>query len=948
MINRTVFASIFLLLLASFTWAKSTAPNDPLFYRQWALDNDGSQSVNIDFDNLHSIEQKAVSGVDIGWVKAQALILKSDLQPVIVAVIDSGLDINHPDLVGRIAPGAFDFLTQSNVMSDPTGHGTEVAGVIVANTNNGIGISGIAPSSVKVLPLRILGRDGEYQNFSYKGKLLSDYAADAIRYALEHKASVINMSLGWPKLADTSNVRKAIQEAEAAGVLIVAAAGNDRKANPSFPCSYSGVMCVGSVSNNGAMTYYSNLGGAVDVLAPGDDITSTFPMMLESKVMRTQGYESVRGTSISAPIISAVAATLRSINPKMPLSELRARIYLSTLDSKIVAGKTKSALFGLANLAKAIDVSPRPILYPHFKGVDEVVVDEKTLTAKGKITVENLWASASGVSAKIFINSKLVGQTKAQTLSPAQSLVIDWQYQFANFEESSIPQMKLQISFNGGEVAEFALDLTCVRKVSEIAKQQNLKIPDIEPSTWLGSSQGLYYSMLRNAPTYGDSTSSPRYYIVSASNEKGSDIQVFDPSSKNAVNKIHIPGIQRVFQVIRIDLRHNGNYSWVITGTKRDATQAYFVFYFLNDRFETLNQTLEASTWQYQLDPSFGGMVPRDYASPGSWIDRDGLLVPCFLANGALPKLDNYDGLDARHYQTDNHFYYLVPQVQKDLRLPVSLEIHALDNKKFRSSFDAFYLQNLVPQSNLDQRQGHIRILIALGTNVDAENVTWDISSVTKKQTVRNPGWDVLSASGQYIRVLSLDMSNEVSALNTLFDQETGSLAWLNSSGQFLGRNEYSFKSLENQMTGQAIVGAYNLASLGRIWFVQTRFDLVAFHQGVNESSPDFHVMSLDRDSTFATQQYQSLLTSVIVGTQSHPLPGLFIDSTLVRGDLLSIVLLDPRTLEMKKPLRYSLQMPEACVQMTTYYADTSIDSFSLALLCLKNEHLEFRTLQFQ
>ena len=945
-IKSGVFILANLLISAIASNALSSAPNDPLFYSQWALHNDGSQSVIIDFDNLHAIQQKAIAGVDIGWLASQARLAQLAVNPVLVAVIDSGIDVNHPDLEGRISSDGFDFLTQSSVMTDPSGHGTEVSGVIAANSNNGIGISGIAPASVKILPLRVLGKDGDYQNFSYKGKLLSDYAADAIRYAIEHKASIINMSLGWPKLADNANIRKAILEAQAAGILIVAAAGNDRKTNPSFPCSYEDVICVGSISNTGAMSYYSNLGGIVDVLAPGDDVASTFPMALESKILRMQGYEKVRGTSISAPIVAAIAASIRSVYPKISLAELRARIFLSTSAAPASASKEPSSLFGLVSISRALDAKSKPVFYPHFKGVDEVSVDEKTLAASGNIVVENLWATANTVTAKLFINSKLVGSAQIASLAGGKSFSIPWQYKFASLEESSLPRMTLQISSSDSASQSFLLDLTCVRKISDIAKQKVLKISNVAVTSWLPSSNGLYYSMLKNIPTYGEAVGTPRYYIVSGNNDQGSDLQIFDPSLPEPVHQVHIPGIQRVSQVLRMDLKHDGNMSFVVTGTRRAANQAYFSFYFMNSNFESLYPT-NASTWQVLLDASFGALIQRDFSTPGSWIESFGILIPCFLASGVLPAVDNYDGLDPRHYQADNHLYYLLPQINSPANLPVSLDVRALDNKKWRDSYDHFYLQNLIPPSNVDQKMGHVRVLAALGTTVDSATLVWDINSTSMSQISNNAGWDVLSASGQGTRVLTLDMSNRISAISSLFDQETGSLTWLDSSGKFTGRSEYTYKSLENQMVGSAVVGVYNLASLGNIWLVQTRFDLVAYHQNANQATPDYHVMSLDRDSTFASQQYQSLLTPVIVGSTGHPLPGLFIDSTLVRGDLLSVALLNPSSLQLQKPLRYSLQMPSGCVEMTSFYSNSNIDSFALALLCQKNSQLEFRTLQF-
>ena len=207
----------------------SVTANDPYFPQQWALQNDGTakQIVSIEKDDFHTISQEGIIGADIGWADAKSELYSKATNAVTVAVIDSGLDAGHPDLVGRVAMGAKDFLLNFPIVTDPYGHGTHVSGIIAANADNGIGIAGVSPPAVKILPLRIIWapNDPNANGFSYVDpvatkdpqhpvyKLISDFAADAVNYAVAQGAKVINLSMGWPKIVDTQNVQTAIENA---------------------------------------------------------------------------------------------------------------------------------------------------------------------------------------------------------------------------------------------------------------------------------------------------------------------------------------------------------------------------------------------------------------------------------------------------------------------------------------------------------------------------------------------------------------------------------------------------------------------------------------------------------------------------------------------------------------------------------------------------------------
>ncbi|WP_042462717.1 S8 family peptidase [Neobacillus dielmonensis] len=217
-----------------------------------------------------------------------------------IAVVDTGVDLDHPDLAGKLLPG-YNAVDDNDNPEDDNGHGTHVAGIIASNTNNGEGVAGITWNN-PIIPIKVMNSDGSGGSFD---------VAEGIRWAVDHGANVINLSLG--NYQSSSLLEDAISYALSKDVVVIAAAGNDNTNQPSYPAAYQGVLGVAAVDWNGKRAEFSNYGDYIDIAAPGVDIPSTY----------LQGeYASLSGTSMAAPHVTALAGLIRSINPKLKNTEV--------------------------------------------------------------------------------------------------------------------------------------------------------------------------------------------------------------------------------------------------------------------------------------------------------------------------------------------------------------------------------------------------------------------------------------------------------------------------------------------------------------------------------------------------------------------------------------------------------------------------------------------------
>src|SRR5436309_3208910 len=254
------------------TRVSETVPGDPLYPNQWALPQ-------------------------IGWDQVFGTVAPAGTATV--ALLDTGVDAIHPDLTGTVVPGT-SILDGSNGMTDLSGHGTWLAGIIAAQTDNVPveGVAGVAYAGVTVMPVTVLNVAGEGQD--------SDIIAGVI-WAADHGADVILMAFSNPGFSP--NLQDAIDYAWSKGIVLVAAVGNGAVSDATFPAGDRGVMGVAATDANDALAYFSNDGQAVFIAAPGVDITTTDII--------DPYYVTVSGTSTSAAIVAGAAALMKAVDPTL-------------------------------------------------------------------------------------------------------------------------------------------------------------------------------------------------------------------------------------------------------------------------------------------------------------------------------------------------------------------------------------------------------------------------------------------------------------------------------------------------------------------------------------------------------------------------------------------------------------------------------------------------------
>jgi thermitase len=252
---------------------------------------------------------------------------------VIVAILDSGINAAHPDLIGHVIPG-YNFVSGNSDFADDFGHGTAVAGTIFAAGNNGVGVAGVAFGST-LLPVKVVDSSG-FATYSD--------IANGIYFAVEQGAKVINISIAGDSASPT--LQSAVDFAWSNNVVIVAAAGNNANSIPQYPAACDHVVAVSATTAADSLADFSSFGSYVSLSAPGDDIWTTQRDL-------SNPYGPWRGTSFASPIVAGVAALALAANPSLSSTQL-VSLLINNTDDLGAAGYDFSFGQGRVNALKCL------------------------------------------------------------------------------------------------------------------------------------------------------------------------------------------------------------------------------------------------------------------------------------------------------------------------------------------------------------------------------------------------------------------------------------------------------------------------------------------------------------------------------------------------------------------------------------------------------------------
>ncbi len=965
--------------MASLSPAKNSTfvRSDELFPFQWGLFNQG-QTVSKAIGTTKLISSIGTPGTDIRWKDSIAKIEANLTKDPLVAVIDMGIDFDHPDLKGKIFKNTIECDANGNIADadedrdhnglkgdcmgwnftarnmfearrpiDDDGHGTHVSGIIAAQTNK-IGVSGVS-SRIKILPIKVTGK---IDTSSDKKTIqpLTDRIAKGILYATNMGADVINLSLGWTRSMDTKYLNEAMNYALGHGVVIVAAAGNNNNNASILPCSAYDIICVGATTVDGSLANFSNYGGEVDVLAPGDEIVSTIPLNSVPLQMNLQGYDVRSGTSQATPFVSALAALIRGTSPNLNRDEVTRRIVDSA-----DAARPGESMNGMVNMKAAFEMGDAPSVRPVFKQFSTALYDGNSLKFNFDLPIKNF--GSLGKNIKIKVSSINPALTMDQTfnfegLRPGEIVMNSLEGTVSDMKGHNRIQVSVTISVDGQKDKSYQHEFRLARDILKDKSLKTIKFAFIKTDLPVGVIQDTKVKNLINTVELLHSEPEvPEYYLPRVVKESTSmEIKIFRKSDDvfaELPSTIVMAGAVQLLNVTKLDLNFDGEDDYLIRaiGCDKDCSDP-----------SKAVRYLQYSLWKKDLSPLFKDkstwrflptLVNVDIKSQKFYRletkDFGPVAVPMFLETAIIPNSQQVlkDAFSVPDRSVLRRIYYLNPEI--DAHGVVNLATKTISTSSYLASIrkelgteidEDVQAIHLLAQSKSDLRLGKVQGLFSIGKGYEKKNIVLKIGDPAANLSnfsVTSNIWgfehyDSQSLDGQGVKdsfVGLVSKSRLVMVQNDL-------------------NQTYSYNSSNSVEAPLSAIASFNGGGSDFTFFQTPSYLMLAENTG---QETILRKLKINRFSFLPGTLFNDSFYPIQVKSGKKNLAALYVDETDIQNDIVSLTVFDGQ--DLKAPIGMSAYVPPICKAMNP--ARLSADqSTSLSLLCLENKQWVMKFKEFK
>lgn len=936
---------------------------EELFPYQWHLYNQ-EQTLLREQDDIHNLPLKGIRGADID-LKA-LLPLMNQEKTLTVAVLDTGVDINHPELQGQFLLNeaecagdknidndkntlAGDCLgwnftaaidsAEAKVVTDRDGHGTHVAGIIAAQINK-IGVSGIAPW-VKILPVKVI-KDGASDN----ALATSESFARGIMYAVDRGAKIVNLSLGWPRALETNFLRQAIAYALEKDVLLVAAAGNNNSNEPIFPCAYEGVICVGATTLNGKMAGFSNFGGHVDVVAPGEAILSTNPMEIDSYLFAVQGYDIKSGTSQASPLAAGLIAHMIGQEPYLTRDDVLARLYRLPK----VKEDRKFTLGGIARWSDLSSPISTSLVRPLFKRFRQVI-HRLGVTPTAEIIVKNYGLSTP--SLKVVLKS----------LNPAITIE-NGDFDFSDVSNGQELSVKFPVIINnilGESKLELEMTLTAVDEarsyrvevpvVRDIRQDQNFRRQTFAfADKKLPIGTVVSGEIRPNMNTISSFRSNARHeFFLKRTIKEGELVKEMElaiirregAKFVQAPKSLSVPNAISLLNFFRADLNGDSVEDYFVFSLAQDKEGVKsFQFSFFNEKLEPLWASFQHINYKpdvYVRDLDDVRLLSYNHPKLGK------MKIPAF---GTIGEIATPDKVTSAWEKTDRsrkmRLFYLEPAV--DLK---SFNLRTINHVKFEDDlkaalkikwFETIELERVLAASSKDVEKGNVRVLFSAGYNTKRQLFVMDFNTATKRYTAIPQLVLQTDFSEDLLKVTSEGLEISGDSMMNIYDRTRVKMLTLKEGSQ---ETEWNYKHASQTDIMLGHIASFEVDD-EQIHMIQSRDEVITVSGKKKQKQFTTSAREKLRFSFLSQRALSEMYYPVVVKRDQKLKPALYVDSSAITANRIQLMEFDQG--KLVATFKNSIFTPANCAAINPYF-NSEAKIYEFVFVCLENNEWVVRTM---